>query len=148
VDSVTHTLLGVAIGEAFFRPRFGRRAVVISAWAANLPDIDGLVMLAGGPGAVVLRRSFGHSLILLPLWIAALTWVLRRGHDEIDAGDVAWIVAVNVAGHLLFDLINSFGVQIFWPFSTARPELAMIFIIDLALAGFLAAPHLARLKAS
>lgn len=148
MDPVTHTLLGVAIGEAFFRPRLGRRAVTISAWAANLPDIDALVLLTGDPGSVVLRRSFGHSLILLPLWIAAMTWFFGRKYDELDAGDILTIVTVNVAGHLAFDLINSFGVQLLWPFSLARPELAIVFIIDLTLAGFLAAPHLARLRAA
>ncbi|MBI4061356.1 MAG: metal-dependent hydrolase [Elusimicrobia bacterium] len=146
MDPVTHTLLGAAIGEAFYRPRLGRRAVAVSAWAANLPDIDALVMLTGDPGAVVLRRSFGHSLFLLPLWIAGLTWVFKRKYGDMDARDLAEIIALGCAGHLLFDLINSFGVQLFWPLSSARPELATIFIIDLTLAGFLAAPHLLRLK--
>jgi len=148
VDPVTHTLLGVVIAEAFFRPRLGRRAVTVAAWAANLPDIDTLVLLTGDPGAVILRRSFGHSLILLPLWIAALTWVFKKKYDDMDARDLATIIALSCAGHLFFDLINSFGVQLFWPLSLMRPELAMIFIIDLALAGFLAAPHLVRLRAS
>jgi membrane-bound metal-dependent hydrolase YbcI (DUF457 family) len=148
VDPVTHTLLGVAVGEAFFRSRLGRRAVTVAAWASNLPDIDTLVLLTGDPGSVILRRSFGHSLLLLPLWIFALTWIFKRKYDDMDARDLAAIVTAGCAGHLFFDLINSFGVQLFWPFSLMRPELAMIFIIDLALAGFLAAPHLARLKES
>ena len=148
MDPVTHTLLGLAIGEAFFRPRLGRRAVTVSAWAANLPDIDTVVLLTGDPGSVLLRRSFGHSLILLPLWIAGLTWIFKRKYDELDTLDLVVIIALNCAGHLGFDLINSFGVQLFWPFSLVRPELATVFIIDLALAGFLAAPHLTRLKES
>lgn len=148
MDPVTHTLLGVAVGEAFFRPRLGRRAVTVAAWAANLPDIDALVLLTGDPGSVILRRSFGHSLFLLPLWIAGLTWIFKKKYEDMDARDLAAIIAANCAGHLFFDLINSFGVQLFWPFSTARPELAMIFIVDLALIGFLAAPHLVRLRAS
>ncbi|MEK7234282.1 MAG: metal-dependent hydrolase [Elusimicrobiota bacterium] len=148
MDPVTHTLLGVAIGEAFFRPRLGRRAVTVAAWAANLPDIDALVLLRGDLGSVVLRRSFGHSLFLIPLWIAALTWVLKRKYDDMGTRDLMMIIGVNCAGHLFFDLINSFGVQLFWPFSPMRPELAIIFIIDLTLIGFLAAPHLTRLKES
>ena len=148
MDPVTHTLLGVAVGEAFFRPRLGRRAVIVSAVAANLPDIDTIVLLTGDPGAVLLRRSFGHSLFLLPLWIAGLTWLYKRKYDDMLTRNLALIIAVNCAGHLFLDLINSFGVQLFWPFSLMRPELGMIFIIDLVLTGFLAAPHLTRLKAS
>ena len=146
MDPVTHTLFGVAIGEAAFRPKWGRRAVTISAWAANLPDIDGIVMLYRDPSVVILRRSFGHSVFLLPLWVAGLAWIFHKKYDDIPFRDIALIVGVNAAGHLLFDLINSFGVQLFWPFSWARPELSLIFIIDLALTGLLAAPHLARLK--
>lgn len=146
MDPVTHTLLGAAIGESFFRKRFGAKAVVVSLWAANLPDIDALVLLTGDPGAVLLRRSFGHSLFLLPLWIAGLTWIFKKKYEDIETPDLALIIAVNCMGHLVFDLINSFGVQLFWPLSLMRPELAIIFIIDLTLAGLLIAPHLARLK--
>lgn len=148
MDPVTHTLLGVAVGEAFFKHRLGRKAVVVSAVAANLPDIDTIVLLTGDPGAVLLRRSFGHSLFLLPLWIAGLAWIFKRKYHDISKRDLVTIIALNCAGHLFFDLINSFGVQLFWPFSFARPELGMVFIIDLTLTGFLAAPHLARLRSS
>lgn len=148
MDPVTHTLLGVAIGEGFFKSRLGKRAVIVSAVAANLPDIDALVHVTMDPAAVLLRRSFGHSLFLLPLWIWGLTWLFKRKYDDIETRDLAWIIAVNCVGHLCFDLINSFGVQLLWPFSSMRPELAIAFIIDLTLTGLLLAPHLARLKAS
>ena len=146
MDPVTHTLFGMAIGEAVFRPRLGRRAVTIAAWAANLPDIDVLILATGDPAAVILRRSFGHSLILLPLWIAGLSWVFKRKYPDMEYRDLLAIISLNAAGHLLFDLINSFGVQLFWPFSLMRPELAIIFILDFMLTGILAAPHLARLS--
>ncbi|MDP3542044.1 MAG: metal-dependent hydrolase [Elusimicrobiota bacterium] len=148
MDPVTHTLLGLAVGETFFKSRLGSRALWVSAVAANLPDIDTVVLLTGDPSAVILRRSFGHSLALLPLWIAGLTWIFKRKYEDLETSDLAVMITAGCAGHLLFDLINSFGVQLLWPFSTARPEIGAIFIIDLALAGFLAAPHLARLKAS
>ena len=148
MDPVTHTLLGVAIGEGFFRSRLGRPAIIISAWAANLPDIDVLVLLTGDPGAVLLRRSFGHSLFLLPLWIAGLTWFFKRRYGDIEIRDLVFLITINCFGHLFFDLINSFGVQLFWPFSLMRPELAIIFIVDFVLVGLLVAPHLTRLKTS
>ena len=146
MDPVTHTLFGLAIGEAVFRPRLGRRAVTVSAWAANLPDIDGLAMLIPDAGAVILRRSFGHSLFLLPAWIVGLSWIFRKKYPDMAWRDLLAVIGVGAAGHMLFDLVNSFGVQLFWPFSTTRPEISIIFIIDLMLTGILAAPHLARLK--
>ena len=146
VDPVTHTLAGVALGEAFLRPRWGRRAVVVSAWAANLPDIDAVVLLSFDPGAIVLRRSFGHSLLLLPLWVLAAAWLFRKKYADIAYRDLLFMVGLSALVHLFFDLINSFGVQLLWPLSLSRSELAITFIIDLALTGLLAAPHLARLS--
>lgn len=146
MDNLTHTLCGMALGEAFFREKHGRRAVTVSAWAANLPDIDVAALLLQDRGAVVLRRSLGHSLFLAPVWAAGLAWVFKRRYPDMEFGGLYKIVAVNVAGHLFLDFINSFGVQFFWPFSLARPELAITFIIDLFLLACFAAPHLVRLS--
>jgi len=44
--------------------------------------------------------------------------------------------------HLLFDLINSFGVVLLWPLSYWRPELGIVFIIDFILAGLMISPLL------
>jgi membrane-bound metal-dependent hydrolase YbcI (DUF457 family) len=142
VDPVTHTLAGVALGNGLFRGRAGRAAVPILALASNLPDLDGIVHLTGDPAAVMLRRTFGHSLFLLPLWCAAFAWLLRRKWPEIRYGPMLGMVGLGAAVHLFFDLINSFGVVLFWPFSMARPELAWVFIIDFALTGILALPVL------
>lgn len=146
MDNLTHTLAGMAIGEAFFRDKHGRRAVTASAWAANLPDIDVAALLLQDRGAILLRRSFGHSLFLAPLWSAGLAWVFKRKYPDFRYADLCKIVGVNVAGHLFLDFINSFGVQFLWPFTVHRAELAITFIIDLFLLACFAAPHLARLS--
>lgn len=144
VDNVTHTLVGLGLGHAFFKRRFGPAAVPILAWSSNLPDIDALALLSGEPGAILWRRTFGHSLLLLPLWCAALAWLFRRRWPDKGFGPVFGLVAVGAVTHLFFDLVNSFGVRLLWPLSPWRPELAAVFIIDLALAGLLFAPYLLR----
>lgn len=142
MDPVTHTLAGVALGNALFRRRAGPAAVPILALASNLPDLDAVVHLTGDPAAVLLRRTFGHALWLLPLWSAGLAWLLWRRYRHLKYGTVFGMVLLGFAVHILFDLINSFGVVLFWPFSPARPELAMVFIIDFILTGLLALPLL------
>ncbi|MDE2490458.1 MAG: metal-dependent hydrolase [Elusimicrobia bacterium] len=146
MDNVTHTLCGFALGEAFFREKHGRRAVTISAWASNLPDVDVAVLLTRDPGAIVLRRSFGHSLLLLPFWIAGLSWIFKKRYSDMAYVDILKIVGVNAGAHVVFDLINSFGVQLLWPLSARRWEWSIVFIVDLFLAACLAAPHLVRLS--
>lgn len=140
MDPVTHTLVGIGIANAFFRKKVGRAAVPILAVASNLPDIDAIVHLTGSPTAILMRRSFGHSLFLLPFWILALALLFRRRYRTIPLGTLYGLVLLGAAVHLFFDLINSFGVVLLWPFSDWRPELAIVFIIDLILTGLLAAP--------
>jgi membrane-bound metal-dependent hydrolase YbcI (DUF457 family) len=141
VDPVTHTLVGVTVANAVFRRRAGGAAVAILAIASNLPDLDGVVHLTGDPAAVIMRRTFGHSLFLLPLWCLALAWILRHGRwRRFTFGEILGMVGIGAGLHLFFDLINSFGVVLFWPLFGFRPELSWVFIIDFVLTGLLALP--------
>ncbi len=139
---MTHTLVGVGLANAFFRKRMGKPAVPILALASNLPDIDAVVVLTGDPAAILLRRTFGHSLFLLPLWALALSLVFRRFYPQLRWGSLFGLTLLGALVHLFFDLVNSFGVVLLWPFSDWRPEFGIIFIIDLILTGLLAAPLL------
>lgn len=142
MDPVTHTLVGVGMANAFFRKRIGPPAVPILVLASNLPDIDALVHLTGDPAAVLMRRTFGHSVFLLPFWSLILALILRRFYPRAGFGRLFGLTLLGAFVHLIFDLVNSFGVVLIWPFSLWRPELAIIFIIDLFLTGILAAPLL------
>jgi hypothetical protein len=54
---------------------------------------------------------------------------------------------LGVAAHVIFDLLNSYGVVLLYPFQRTRFELGWVFIIDLALWGLLIAPLLlSRIK--
>lgn len=142
MDPVTHTLAGAVLGRALFQNVLGRAAVPALALASNLPDIDAAVMLTGDPEAVLWRRTFGHSLLLLPLWALGLAAALKRFYPETRAPLLYGAILAGAALHLVFDLINSFGVVLLWPLSDWRPELATVFIIDPILTGVLAAPLL------
>ncbi|HLB95231.1 MAG TPA: metal-dependent hydrolase [Nitrospiria bacterium] len=142
MDPVTHTLIGIGMANAFFRRKIGPEAVPILAIASNLPDVDVLAHLSGDPTAILMRRTFGHSLILLPFWAMLFTLTARYFYKDLRVRVLFGLAALGMATHLFFDLINSFGVVLFWPFSDWRPELAIVFIIDLFLTGFLAAPLL------
>jgi membrane-bound metal-dependent hydrolase YbcI (DUF457 family) len=142
MDNLTHTLVGVGMANAFYRRKIGKEAVPILAISSNLPDIDAIVMLSGDPRAVLFRRTFGHSLLILPVWIILLSLVFRRFYPRLPLGRSVALCSLGAGVHLLFDLINSFGVVLFWPISGFRPELATVFILDLALTGLLALPLL------
>jgi membrane-bound metal-dependent hydrolase YbcI (DUF457 family) len=140
VDPITHTLIGVGMANAVFRRPVGKESVLIMALASNLPDVDALVHLTGDPTAVLFRRTFGHSLFMIPLWSFGLALIFRRFMPHIRLGTLYGLVILSAAVHVFFDLVNSFGVVLLWPMSDWRPELGILFIIDLALTGTLAAP--------
>src|SRR5258708_25199797 len=140
LDNVTHSLVGLNLAHAFFKRRF-REAVPALLLSSNLPDIDGAVLFSPSPLAVTWRRTFGHSVLLLPLWTLVLAWLLRR-HYRSSSLIALWLLCLLGAyAHLFFDLINSFGVVLLWPFSAWRSELAMVFIIDVFMLALLAFPH-------
>lgn len=140
MDNVTHALAGMALANGFFRERFGRAAVPALALAANLPDIDGALLLLDRPDVLALRRTFGHSLLALPLWCGLLAWAFKKRWPEQSYPAWLGLVAAGVGLHLGLDLINSFGVVLLWPLSWWRPELAIAFIIDFVMLAILAAP--------
>lgn len=140
MDPVTHTLTGVVAAHAFFRKRLGPVAVPILAVASNLPDVDAVMHLVAGPAALPLRRTFGHSIFTIPLWALALALVLSRFRTGLRFRTLYGLAILGCAIHLVFDLVNSYGVVVLWPFSDWRPELAIVFIIDLILTGLLLAP--------
>ena len=148
MDNITHTLVGVTLANGFYRQRVGKAAVPILAIASNLPDLDALVVLSGDPRSVLLRRTFGHSLLLLPIWVLLLTWIFRRFFPQLPFRTILGLTALGAGLHLLFDLVNSFGVVLLWPISQWRPELATVFIIDLTLTALLALPLLLCLPKS
>jgi len=147
LDNLTHTLVGVGLANAFFKKRVGPEAVPVLAWSSNLPDIDAAVMLFPDPAVITLRRTFGHSIFLFPVWAAALAWFFSRRYPKQRFTVLFGLCLLGAGTHVFFDLINSFGVVVLWPFSLWRPELASVFIVDLILLGLLAAPLvLARLR--
>jgi len=142
VDNLTHTLVGIGLANAFYRRRLGKAALPILAIASNLPDVDAVVVLSGDPRSVLLRRTFGHSLVLFPFWVLLLALILRRFYPRLGPRSLLFLCGLGAGAHILFDLVNSFGVVLLWPFSDWRPELATVFIVDLFLAGLLALPLL------
>lgn len=135
--------MGLGVAHAFLRRKLGCESVAILAVAANLPDIDGLVHLTADPAAITLRRSFGHSVFAMPVWSLAAAWLWKRRHPRFRLSTLFGMNLLGCCVHVFFDLVNSFGVLALWPFDGYRPELSIIFIIDLALTGLLGLPYLA-----
>lgn len=136
MDPVTHGLTGALLAEAGLRQRYGRQATAALVGGALLPDID--VFLARGQGVLALEahRGITHSLLGglgLALLLAA---VVRPLGPEKRWGPLVGMAALGLGfGHLFLDLITSFGIQLYLPFSRARPAWDWLFIVDPWLTG-------------
>ncbi len=143
MDNLAHTLIGIGVARAGLSRRCGPGTTLTLALASNLPDIDVLWAFWDPLDRFLLRRTHTHALITLPILAALLALALRWRRPERSWLVLFGLSALGIALHLLFDLVNSFGVVLLWPFTLRRFELASVFIIDLFIWGVMIAPMVA-----
>jgi membrane-bound metal-dependent hydrolase YbcI (DUF457 family) len=140
VDNLAHTVIGIGVSRAGLSKRFGPGTTLTLAIASNLPDIDVAWAIWDPMDRFLLRRTHTHALVALPLLAALLATALRWRRPDRSWRVLFGLSALGIALHLLFDLVNSFGVVLLWPFAPTRFELASVFIIDLFIWGVMIAP--------
>ena len=77
---------------------------------------------------------------MLPIGSLVLALILRRFYPHVSLRSLFGMTFLGAVTHVFFDLVNSFGIVPLWPFTDWRPELAIIFIIDLIVTGLLLIP--------
>lgn len=143
MDNLTHTLIGIGVARAGLSQRLGPGTTLTLAIASNLPDVDALYAWWDPLDRFLLRRTHTHALLTLPLLAALLATVLCWRRPERSWRALFGVAALGIALHLFFDVVNSFGVVLLWPFTLRRFELASVFIIDLFIWGVMLAPLIA-----
>jgi len=131
VDNLAHTLIGIGVARSGLSRRFGPGTTATLALASNLPDLDVLWTIFDPWDRFMLRRTHSHAILALPVLASLLALVLQRRYREQSWRVLFGLSCLGIALHLLFDLVNSFGVVLLWPFTLRRFELASVFIIDL-----------------
>jgi len=132
MDTLTHALLGAAVGQVAFGRRLQWRATVIGMVAAELPDLDFFIHSAADPLLnVELHRHFTHSFAFSPIlgFAAALPWWFRA-----EFKPLRWPLflcgLIACWSHILLDACTSYGTQFLVPFSRHRFGWDFISIID------------------
>lgn len=169
MDNLTHTLVGLALGELADRalpahpdPKMGRtrRRLLLAtgALASNFPDLDLVLtpLLAPPLGYLLHHRGHTHTLLYALPQIAlllGLLWLLWPGARRLMQGDraarkaVLATAAVGMVLHLSLDFLNVYGVHPFHPLDSRWLYGDMVFIIEpvfwtaLGVALALRAPH-------
>lgn len=136
MDNLTHTLIGVLVGETVAQttsttngglPQQQRRNlfVTLMAVSSNLPDLDFLYSAITGSKLDYLMQHRGHThTVVGALVTAALTfaacgawcrwrkWTLSRA----DRVQIAGLTVLALLMHIAMDFMNTYGVHPFWPF--------------------------------
>ena len=132
MDNVTHIFLGGIVAQAMVGPQVGlRRAFLVGALAATIPDLDVFIRAGDALRDHALHRHFTHALILTPM-LAALAlvpflWPRKSRPPVWPLFLGAWAACMS---HTLLDTLTSYGTMIFWPFTERRYALDVIAVVD------------------
>jgi len=133
MDSLTHIVLGAAIGELMAGKKLGKKALLIGAVANSLPDID-FIASAFLPTAqdVWAHRGLTHSLLFIVVMTPLLTWLVTRIWPQTTMTKAQWYIffSVQLFVHIFIDAFNAYGTGWFEPFSHYRVALHVLFVAD------------------
>ncbi len=136
MDSLTHIVLGAAIGEAALGRKVGNKAMLWGAFAGSLPDFDVAITSFFNPvDALFVHRGFSHSLLFIALLSPLLGFFLSKIHPKDAASPRQWAILsfFSMLSHIIIDCFNTYGTAILYPFSKIRIAFDSIGIIDLTL---------------
>jgi inner membrane protein len=138
MDNVTHTLIGIAAGEAL---AVHRKKARVPIWIAsgignNLPDLDVLAttfVFRDKLGYLLHHRGHTHTFLatpLLALLVLLPLWLVWRKKPEIPWREIVLVLLLGTPLHLLADFWNSYGVHPFWPLANDWIYGDMVFIVE------------------
>lgn len=133
MDSITHVVLGAAIGEAMLGKRMGNRALAWGALFGSLPDLDVLVSpFLSNAWELSWHRGPTHSLLGISLiaWLLAPRLAKLWKKEKITRGLARWFVFAELAAHVWIDCFSAYGTAVFWPLPVARVGFGNLFIVD------------------
>jgi len=134
MDTLTHIVLGACIGEAIAGKQIDKKALILGAFAQNIPDIDFVASFWLPTAADLLaHRGFTHSILftilITPLLALGSLRLIRTG----DMTFMRWIYfwGIQIFVHIFIDAFNAYGTGWFEPFSHYRVSFNTMFVADI-----------------
>lgn len=133
MDSVSHILIGAAIGELTVGKKIGRWGMLIGALAKTFPDFD--LIYTGIKDARMYmchHRGHTHSLfweLLYGIPLAYLSYLIFKNKVSFKQMLILWMTCL--WGHSLLDWCTNYGTRLWLPFTNESYALNNISIVDL-----------------
>src|ERR1043165_4339109 len=134
MDSLTHIVLGAAIGEAVLGKKIGRKAMLWGALADTIPDFDVFASCCTTPAQQLLvHRGITHSFFFILVMSPILGWLWSKWFrkSEVPMRSWTWLFFLGMFTHVLLDSLTSYGTGWFEPFSSYRVSFNTIFVADI-----------------
>ena len=133
MDSLTHIVLGAAIGEAVLGKKIGRKAMLVGALADTIPDFDVFASPCFTDAQQLLvHRGITHSFFFILLAAPLFGWLFNKWFKKSDVSwkRWTWLFFLGMLTHVLLDSLTSYGTGWFEPFSSYRVSFNTIFVAD------------------
>ncbi len=133
MDSISQAALGAAIGHALLGEKRGKRAAILGAVCATIPDLDVILYAVYSPLEMLsIHRGFSHSILFSLIGAFAFTFLLTKwrwaeAFTKLRLWLFSWLCLIT---HMLLDWCTAYGTQLMLPFSNSRFSLDCINVID------------------
>ena len=142
MDTVTHGLTGWLVARALpdkWKGEHPAIATAVVALGSVLPDADNAASLLGSELYLRVHRGLSHSLLGISVSSLVLALLFARFGKWKDPKRLFLLALVGQLSHVVLDLLNAYGTQVFQPFSDARLSLDLLFVVDLVFTGIVVA---------
>ena len=133
MDSLTHIVLGAAIGEAVLGKKIGRKAMLWGALADTIPDFDVFASPCfTSAQQLLVHRGITHSFLFLVVMSPLLGWLFSKWFNKSEVNWKSWTLLffLGMFTHIFIDALTSYGTGWFEPFSSYRVSFNTIFVAD------------------
>ncbi len=133
MDSLSHIVIGAAIGEIFLGKKIGRWGMLLGAIAKSAPDFDLFYTGLTDPRAYMCEhRAHTHSLFIEALYAIPIAWLLvKLFKQKVSFQRMLLFMLACLWGHSLLDWCTNFGTQLLLPFTNENYSLNNLAIVDL-----------------
>jgi inner membrane protein len=130
VDPVTHAMIGLGVSALSGQPLSPYNPLYCAAVVgAVAPDLDVLTMLKGELAFIRHHRGVSHSLGGFLLFSAAIAVIIHLDFGGNPWPYFLWALAGTIS-HGILDFLNSYGTQLWWPFSKKRLAGNLLMFFD------------------
>lgn len=138
MDPITHAVIGMAVSKAAGNQIALSDAATIAVVAGSVfPDIDILFQKWGDYVYLKNHRGMTHSIFGLAASALFIAIVLGGFYPGTGLGSLFLWSLLGCSSHTFFDIFNSYGAKLLWPFNNKKFSLSLLVVFDPIFVGVL-----------